>query len=68
MLGATSETIFKDDPDKFPVKTREFNGLELGGTSDADLNIIQMRIFFDAKPIQARAASLTKSPAYGESQ
>lgn len=68
MFEATSETIFKDDPDQFPVKTREFNVLELEGTSDADLRIIQMRSFFDAKPIQARAASLTKSSAYGESQ
>ncbi|KAJ5798576.1 uncharacterized protein N7503_007872 [Penicillium pulvis] len=68
MFEATSETIFKDDPDQFLVKTREFNVLELEGTSHADLKIIQMRVFFDAKPIQARAASLTKSSAYGESQ
>lgn len=68
MFEATSETIFKDDPDRFPVKIREFNILDLEGASDADLRIIQMRMFLDAKPIQARAASLTKSSAYGESR
>ncbi|KAJ6115420.1 hypothetical protein N7486_001198 [Penicillium sp. IBT 16267x] len=68
MFEATSETIFKDDPDRFPIKTHEFNILDLSGTSDTDLQIIQMRIFLDAKPIEARAASLTKSSAYGESQ
>ncbi|KAJ5949801.1 hypothetical protein N7454_001385 [Penicillium verhagenii] len=68
MFEATSETVFKDDPDQFPIKVREFNILDLEGNSDTNLQVIQMRIFLDAKPIQARAASLTKSSAYGESQ
>ncbi|KAJ5640212.1 uncharacterized protein N7484_008074 [Penicillium longicatenatum] len=68
MFEATSETTFKDDPDQFPVRTGGFNILDLEGTSDTGLEIIGTRIFLDAKPIQARAASWTKSPAYGESQ
>jgi hypothetical protein len=64
MFEATSETTSKDDPDQFPVRTGEFNILDLERTSDTDLEIIGTRIFLDAKPIQARAASLTKSSAY----
>ncbi|KAJ5771602.1 hypothetical protein N7520_002131 [Penicillium odoratum] len=67
MFEATSETIFKDDPDQFSIKTCEFNILDLEGTAE-NLQIVEMRMFLDAKPIQARAASLTRASAFGESQ
>ncbi|KAJ5633413.1 hypothetical protein N7490_009752 [Penicillium lividum] len=67
MFEATSETIFKDDPDQFPIKTCEFNILDLDGTAE-NLQIVEMRVFLHAKPIQARAASLTRASAFGESQ
>ena len=68
MFEATSETIFQNDPDQFLVKQREFNILDLEGRDELDLQIVEMRIFLDAKPVQAYAASLARSSAYGEAQ
>ncbi|KAJ5152611.1 uncharacterized protein N7482_009089 [Penicillium canariense] len=66
MFEATSETVFKQDPDQFPVKVREFNILDLEGNSLDDLQIVEMRIFSDSRPVQARAAELHKSSAFGD--
>lgn len=68
MFEATSETIFKADPDQFPVKVREFNILDLEGRNEDDLQVVEMRIFFDSKPVQARASSLQMESAFGEAQ
>ncbi|KAJ6023697.1 hypothetical protein N7540_004494 [Penicillium herquei] len=68
MFEATSETIFKDDPDNFLIKIREFNILNLEGPSNDDLQVTEMRIFLDARPVQARAASLQMESAFGEAQ
>ncbi|KAJ5110565.1 hypothetical protein N7532_001100 [Penicillium argentinense] len=66
MFESTSRTIFKDDPDEFAVKVREFNILELEGHSADDLQIVEMRIFVDAKPVQARAQQLRVAYVFGE--
>ncbi|KAJ5727016.1 hypothetical protein N7493_006043 [Penicillium malachiteum] len=68
MFEATSETIFKDDPDGFPIKIREFNILDLEGSDNDNLQVTEMRIFLDARPVQARAASLQMESAFGEAQ
>ncbi|OOQ84695.1 hypothetical protein PEBR_29007 [Penicillium brasilianum] len=65
MFEATSETIFKNDPDQFPVKVREFNILDLEGSSPDDLQIVEMRVFLDSRPVQARAARLQTESAFG---
>lgn len=66
MFEATSETVFKHDPDQFPVKLREFNILDLEGKNLDDLQIVEMRVFLDSRPVQARAASLHMSSAFGD--
>lgn len=68
MFEAMSETIFKADPDQIPIKVRESNILDLGGRNEDDLQVVEMRIFFDSKPAQARAASLQMESAFGEAQ
>ncbi|KAJ5618502.1 hypothetical protein N7528_006613 [Penicillium herquei] len=68
IFEATSETIFKDDPDGFPIKIREFNILDLEGPDNNNLQVTEMRIFLDARPVQARAASLQMESAFGEAQ
>lgn len=65
MFEATSETVFKNDPDEFPVKLREFNILDLEGASTDDLQIVEMRVFMDSRPVQARAARLNMESAFG---
>jgi hypothetical protein len=64
MFEATSETTFKTDPDQFAVRVREFNILDLEGSEESDLQIVEMRIFLDQRPIQAHAANLFGSSAY----
>lgn len=66
MFEATSETVFKHDPDQFPVKLREFNILDLEGNSLDDLRIVEMRVFLDSRPVQERAARLHMASAFGE--
>ncbi|KAJ5101274.1 hypothetical protein NUU61_003496 [Penicillium alfredii] len=68
MFEATCETVFKNDPDQFPVKVREFNVVDLEGRDESDLQVVEMRIFMDSRPVQARAASLQMESAFGESQ
>lgn len=68
MFEATSETVFTNEPDQFPIKVREFNILDLEGRCPGDLQVVEMRIFMDTKPIQARAASLQMESAFGEAQ
>ncbi|KAJ5378159.1 uncharacterized protein N7496_005568 [Penicillium cataractarum] len=65
MFEATSETVFKNDPDEFPVKLREFNILDLEGGCVDDLQIVEMRVFMDARPVQAHAARLHMESAFG---
>jgi hypothetical protein len=66
MFEATSETVFKNDPDRFPVKLREFNILDLEGNDTDDLQIVEMRVFLDSRPVQARAARLHMESAFGD--
>lgn len=66
MFEATSETVFKHDPDQFPVKLREFNILDLEGNSLDDLRIVEMRVFMDSRPVQARAARVHMASAFGD--
>ncbi|KAJ5130000.1 uncharacterized protein N7515_006039 [Penicillium bovifimosum] len=67
MFEATSETIFKTDPDQFAVRVREFNILDLEGSEESDLQIVEMRIYLDQRPIQAHAAALFGISAYAGS-
>ncbi|KAJ5550272.1 hypothetical protein N7535_001788 [Penicillium sp. DV-2018c] len=67
MFEATSETTFTADPDRFAVRVREFNILDLEGKEESDLQIVQMRIFLDQRPIQAYAADLFGISAYSGS-
>ncbi|KAJ5118250.1 hypothetical protein N7448_009965 [Penicillium atrosanguineum] len=67
LYEATSETIFADDPDQFMVKVREFSVIDLQGKDDEDLQVVEMRIFTDSRPVQARAAALHTQSAFGES-
>ncbi|KAJ5773727.1 hypothetical protein N7457_008623 [Penicillium paradoxum] len=64
MFEATSETTFKTDPDQFAIRVREFNILDLEGRDESDLQIVEMRIFLDQRPIQAHAASLFAGSSY----
>lgn len=66
MFEATSTTVFKNDPDEFAVKIREFNILDLEGVNEDDLQVVEMRVFMDGKPVQARAQQLNSSLAFGE--
>ncbi|KAJ5577551.1 uncharacterized protein N7459_006515 [Penicillium hispanicum] len=68
MFEATSETIFQNDPDQLPVRIREFNILDLEGRDEPDLQVVEMRVFMDPKPVQSHAASLSMASAYGEAQ
>jgi hypothetical protein len=67
LYEATSETIRADDPDQFMVKIREFNVIDLEGKDVDDLQVVQMRIFMDSRPVQARAAALHTRSAFNES-
>ncbi|CAG7962692.1 unnamed protein product [Penicillium nalgiovense] len=66
MFEATSETTFKD-PDQFAVRVREFNILDLEGRDESDLQIVEMRIFLDQRPVQAHSASLFTGSGYSGS-
>lgn len=57
--------MFKGDPDEFRVKVREFNILDLEGDV-GDLQVVEMRVFMDGKPVQARAQELSSIFAFGE--
>ncbi|KXG48529.1 uncharacterized protein PGRI_023990 [Penicillium griseofulvum] len=65
MFEATSESVFAADPDQFPVRIREFNVLDLEGRDESDLQIVEMRIFLDQRPIQAHSANLFTGATYG---
>lgn len=69
MFEATSSTVFRDDPDQFAVKVKEFNILDIEKQDGAgEFQIVQMRTYLDARPVQDRAARLQKGSAYGESK
>ncbi|KAK5807489.1 hypothetical protein VI817_001747 [Penicillium citrinum] len=65
MFEATSCTMFKGDPDEFKVKMREFNILDLEGDV-GELQVVEMRVFMDGKPVQARAQELSAGFAFAE--
>jgi len=65
MFEATSCTMFKGDTDEFKVKVREFNILDLEGDV-GELQVVEMRVFMDGKPVQARAQELSAGFAFGE--
>ena len=66
MFEATSTAVFKNDPDEFAVKIREFNILDLEGVNEDDLQVVEMRVFMDGKPVQARAQELSAGFAFAE--
>lgn len=68
MFEATSATVFRQDPDQFPIQIREFNILDLEGQNESDLQVVEMRVFLDSRPVQARAASLNMASAFSESR
>lgn len=81
MFEATSGTIFRNDPDEFEVRVKEFNILELersgpGSESDSDGDdegkggfvAVEMRTYMDARPVQDQAARLQHQSAYGEAK
>lgn len=65
MFEATSSTVFKNDPDEFVVKIREFNVLDLDGKEQGGLQVVEMRVYMDGKPVQARAQHLNADLAFG---
>ncbi|GFF46478.1 hypothetical protein IFM61606_00548 [Aspergillus udagawae] len=77
MFEATSGTVFRNDPDDFEVRVREFNVLELqwaDSQSDGDdegkggFVAVEMRTYMDARPVQDQAARLQRESAYGEAK
>lgn len=71
MFEATSSTVFRDDPDQFAVKVKEFNILDIekqDAGSGSEFQVVQMRTYLDARPVQDRAARLQMGSAYGESR
>ncbi|RHZ69807.1 hypothetical protein CDV55_106130 [Aspergillus turcosus] len=83
MFEATSGTIFRNDPEEFEVRVKEFNILELetsgsGSKSQSDgddegnggfgLVAVEMRTYMDARPVQDQAARLQHQSAYGEAK
>ena len=68
MFEATSSTVFRDDPDQFAVKVREFNILDIEKEAGSEFQVVQMRTYLDARPVQDRAARLQMGSAYGESK
>ena len=77
MFEATSSTVFRYDPDEFVVKVREFNILDIerqgqppgqAQTGGSGFQVVQMRTYLDARPVQDRAARLQMGSAYGESK
>lgn len=70
MFEATSTTIFKNDPDRFAIKIKEFTVLELEGSIDDEerLVVAEIRTYLDSTPVQDRAARLNSQSTYGESK
>ncbi|KAJ5618795.1 hypothetical protein N7510_002779 [Penicillium lagena] len=65
---ATTKTFFKYDPDQFAVQVREFNVVDLERREESDTQVVDMRVFLDYRPVQARASSLQIEVAFDESQ
>lgn len=65
MFQATSATVFRNDPDQFVVRVEEFNVLELEQQEDRGLQVVEMRTYVDAQPVQDRAARVHRESAYG---
>ncbi|EYE92901.1 uncharacterized protein EURHEDRAFT_414847 [Aspergillus ruber CBS 135680] len=76
MFQATSVTVFRNDPDQFAVRVEEFNVLELKKIlrelgpgqeleEQLEFQVVEMRTYFDARPVQDRAANLHRESAFG---
>ena len=70
MFEALSSTVFKNDPDKFETKVKEFNVIELEESSHRDGRLLatEIRTYMDSRPVQDRAARLHAQSSYGESR
>lgn len=70
MFEATSATVFKNDPDHFEIKVKEFNILELEDAVDGDARLVaaEIRTYLDGRPVQDRAARLHSQSSYAESR
>jgi hypothetical protein len=75
MFEATSVTVFKNDPDQFEIKVKEFNILELVSSSSSSgqkdkegLLAREIRTYMDARPVQDQAARLHSQSTYAESK
>ncbi|RMJ29016.1 hypothetical protein PHISP_00096 [Aspergillus sp. HF37] len=74
MFEATSVTVFKNDPDQFEIKVKEFNVLELvsspssGQEDNGGLLAREIRTYMDARPVQDQAARLHSQSTYAESK
>ncbi|ODM15624.1 hypothetical protein SI65_08858 [Aspergillus cristatus] len=81
MFQATSVTVFRNDPEQFAVRVEEFNVLELKersrelgpgqeweGQLELDFQVVEMRTYLDARPVQDRAANLHRETAFGGGQ
>lgn len=70
MFEATSTTIFKNDPDRFEIKVKEFTVLELEVSLEDEKRLVaaEIRTYLDSRPVQDRAARLHSQSTYGESR
>ncbi|RJE25749.1 hypothetical protein PHISCL_01937 [Aspergillus sclerotialis] len=70
MFEAVPSTVFKNDPDKFEIKVKEFNIIELEESSHGDGRLLatEIRTYMDSRPVQDRAARLHSQSSYGESR
>lgn len=70
MFEAMSSTVFKNDPDRFPVKVKEFNIIEMEESSHGDGKLLatEIRTYMDSRPVQDRASRLHAQSSYGDSR
>ncbi|OJJ50721.1 hypothetical protein ASPZODRAFT_2105060 [Penicilliopsis zonata CBS 506.65] len=67
MYDSTTGTILQPDPEKFEIRTSEFNIITLRAdpTGPHGLRAVELRTFLDARPIQQRAGVLQEQFAQG---
>jgi hypothetical protein len=58
MYESTSITVFKEDPEQFEVRVREFNVIELEVDEHGVLKAVELRVFMDATPVQDHRSKL----------
>lgn len=73
MFEATSATVFRNDPDQFAVRVKEFHIIELQKRpkekeGEVPWQVVEMRTYLDARPVQDRAARLHMASTYGEAK